>query len=147
VVTINPPAGGWPEFATVSVEGNLGVRDVFGRPISAVFRSVFQTADVTPPAVLSANLVQKQLAVQGSEAIVPGSGTVLLTDTTSGAVAGTYSYSNGNRTVIFKPNAPLADDHSFTLVVDGWTDVYGNPQAAPYAPSTPFSTSDHDAPS
>ncbi|MBI1817099.1 MAG: Ig-like domain-containing protein [Deltaproteobacteria bacterium] len=138
-------ASGWPEFTTVSLEVNQNVRDDFGRAIPAVFRSNFQTADVTPPRVLTGNLVQGQFVVQWSEAVATGWGTITMLDTaTSAMVSGSLSYSNGNRTVIFKPDVLLPDDHVFQASVGGWRDPANNVQATAF--SATVSTSDHVGP-
>ncbi len=144
-VTVTP-AIGWPELSALTLEVNQQVRDDFNRPIAAVFRSSFQTADVTAPRVIGANLVQGQVVVQWSEAVAVGSGTVTLIEVPSGtAASGSVSYSNGNRTLIFKPATLLPDDRSFRVTVSGWKDLYDNPQVAAF--SVTFNTSDHTGPS
>ncbi|MFI5398533.1 MAG: carboxypeptidase regulatory-like domain-containing protein, partial [Candidatus Binatia bacterium] len=140
------PAGGLPPFSSVSVEVNQHITDTLGRPLVAVFRSSLQTADITPPRVLSASLVQGQLVIQWSKAIsTAAAGTVTMLDVgTGGTIAGTFSYGNGNRTVIFKPNALLRDNDVFQVTVAGWQDAVGNLQPAPFTATV--ATTDHTPP-
>jgi hypothetical protein len=147
VVTFTP-VNAWPELSTLSVEVNQKVRDELGRPLTAVFRSSFQTADVTPPRVLTGNLALGQVVLQFSEAVRVDSGSVTLLEepvtSASVPIAGTMSYSNGNRTVIFKPNVLLPDDRSFRLIVTGWRDLFGTVQALDF--SADVATTDHSGP-
>ena len=142
------PATSWPELSTLSVEVNQGVHDDLGRPIAAVFRSTFQTADVTPPEVLSGNLIQGQVVLQWSEAVTNNSGAVQLFALpilpASVPISGTIAYSNGNRTLIFKPDVLLADDRSFQVTATGWRDLFGTLQTADFTAT--FSTTDHSGP-
>lgn len=140
------PSSGLPQFSSISVEVNGAVHDMLGRALVAVFRSVFQTVDVTPPQVLGASLVEGQLVMQWSKAINPAAtGTVTLIDTIDGlTITGTFGYSNGNRTVVFKPTVPLPDKGVFQVTIAGWRDGAGNVQPAPF--TTVVATTDHTPP-
>jgi len=137
---------GLPEFSIVSVEVNANIVDTLGRPLATTFRSSVQTADVTPPQVQSAGLVQGQLVMQWSKPInTANAGVVSIVDTaTSISAAGTFSFSNGNRTVIFKPNTLLPDNDTFNVTISGWRDAVGNLQPVPY--TTTVATTDHTPP-
>ncbi|MFQ5665123.1 MAG: Ig-like domain-containing protein [Candidatus Binatia bacterium] len=125
-------AGGLPELTTLSVEVNRNVRDDLGRPLATVFRSTFQTADVTAPQVVRANVIQGEVAIQWSEAVVTNGasrGSVVLARRPDGTmVGGTLAFRDGNRTVIFVPAEPLAEHQDFEVRVSGWHDAAGNPQ-------------------
>jgi hypothetical protein len=147
VVTFTPSGGLLPEFANITVEVNQLVQDAFRRPIPRRVRASFQTADVTPPSVLSANLIQGWVVVRWSEAVALNSGTFTVTDITGSPgilVVGTIVPSEGGRVLTFKPTVPLAKDGQFRVELAGWTDVFGNAQVAPFA--TDVFTTDHDGP-
>ena len=83
--------------------------------------------------------------MQWSESIVSDSGVVHVVERGTGSIAGTYSYSNGNRTVIFKPNTPLNTDAIFDVTVSGWRDGFGKLQES--FPGVTVATNDHTPPS
>lgn len=140
------PTGGLPQLSSISIEVNRGIADILGRPLVTVFGSTFQTADITPPQVLSASLVQGQLVIQWSKAIsTTVAGSVTMLDVGNGGnIAGTFSFSNGNRTVIFKPNTLLPDNDVFEVTITGWRDAVGNPQPVPFRATV--ATTDHTPP-
>jgi hypothetical protein len=61
-----------------------------------------------------------------------------------GAVAGRTDYLLGNTIIVFTPNAPLAEDATYTVTVQAAMDLAGNRQAAPL--SYQFTTSDRTPP-
>ncbi len=140
------PAGGLPELRLVAVEVNPNVHDYLGRPLAAVFRSAFETADMTAPSVVSTALVQGQPVIEWDETLSARHGTVAVTRVQDGAsVAGTLDLSNGNTRLIFKPAAELPPDETFEVTVAGWTDLFRNlQQPDPYVAYV--STTDHTGP-
>ena len=94
--------------------------------------------DTVPPAVSTLAPVDGTTSVPPgssmqatfSEDVDPTSLNLTLTGP-SGAVAGTTSYSAGNRRAIFTPAAPLADLTTYTATVVTARDLAGNPLPAP----------------
>ena len=146
VVTFTPDA--LPGFSTISLEVNQNVRDDFGRPIRTVFRSTFQTRDPVGPQLIGVYLVQGQVALQWSKAVAVGSGNVALRAVLDGGgrgpvLPGTFSYNNGNRTVLVKPSAPLTGGAVIEVTISSWTDPFNN-LAAPF--TTILDSTDHRGP-
>ena len=60
-------------------------------------------------------------------------GTFEFRDSVNVLVPSTITYNSGNNTATLNPTAPLNPDSTYTVTVDGVTDLAGNPLAAPYS--------------
>jgi hypothetical protein len=132
--------------AGYSVIVTTEARDVAGNPLSSNFLSSFNTAaapDITPPNVSSvtpAHLASgvstsTTVSVVFSEQMNPNtvnSSTIVLTFTgTATTVAGVVSYNPANNTATLTPSS-LAFSTSYTVTVNGVTDLAGNGLTAPF---------------
>jgi hypothetical protein len=124
-----------------------GAKDQAGNPLIAAATATFTTAsapDVTPPTVLSVSPphltsgvpTSTTVSVQFSEAMNPltiNGSTIVLTFTgTATTVPGSVTYDPPTNTATFTPSA-LAFSTSYTVTVNGVTDLAGNGLSAPVA--------------
>ncbi len=133
------PNDNLPQFVSITVDVSQQVRDLLGRPIAAVFRSVFQTRDDTEPEVVRAILVRGQVVIEWTEPVTRILGFAetdyLKLEGTEGVVAGLIVQNQGGRVVTFKPHAALSSGAVFALRLEHWVDTAGNDQTP-----SPFTT-------
>ena len=134
--------GTWPDAATLAVNITSQVVDVFGRPIVQPVVTHFTTVDRTPPSVAGISPAHQAFQVSLDTAVVvtfneplsataPLAGVVTLQAAGGGPVAGSAALTAPN-VVTFTPDAPLAGDTSYGILVNGATDLAGNVQTAAF---------------
>ncbi|MBI5847211.1 MAG: Ig-like domain-containing protein [Nitrospirae bacterium] len=129
------PAAKLPEFSSITVSVASIVDDA-GKVMSGTTKSLFTTADITPPSVRSARLIKGAFVMEFSEAVKTGTESITVTNTVTGsAVAGSVMYSAGNLTATFSPSSPLQDDIVYMLRVSGLSDGFGNIQTTVFTAS------------
>ena len=131
VVTFDPYSD-LPEFTPVTVTVRY-IKDDRGKQMQNTYVSNFTTADVTPPAVLSARLILGAFVAEFSEPVVTDSGSFSVVNTSTGEdVEGVLTFSAGDMVATFYPIVPLPDDNSFDLVISGYADSFGNTQTVDF---------------
>ena len=126
------PASGLPEFRPITVSVR-SVTDVAGEPMEGIFVSTFTTADVGPPAVVSARLIRGSFVAEFSEPVQQGTGLFSVKNAANGqAVAGNVAYSAGGTVATFYPSASLPDGASFEVQIAGYQDAFGNVQSGEF---------------
>jgi len=158
VVTLTPGFGVWPDGRPLTIVATTFVTDIFGRRLGADAQSVFHTADVSPPKVVSvvpANL-QREVPVGASMTATfneplkellsaPGPDPVVRLEVyPNGPDVPGSAVLSAPAVVTFTPSIPLDSDTRYSLVVNGAVDLSGNPQTQ--ASSTTFWTRDTIAP-
>ena len=94
---------------------------------------------VTPYAGSSSNPVSTDPTATFSEAVVPSSVSVTVTDPSGNTVAGTTSFDSTDTVATFTPTNSLAVGTTYTVTISGAKDNNGNTMLAPY--SYTFTTS------
>lgn len=129
------PAVRLPEFSPITVSV-ASIMDDAGKVMTGATKSLFTTADITPPSVLSARLIKGAFVMEFSEAVKTGAESITVTNTVTGnAVAGSVMYSAGNLTATFYPSSPLQDAIVYMLRVSGLSDGFGNIQTTLFTAS------------
>ena len=105
-----------------------------------------QSAGTTPPAVTSVtpaagstgNPVSAAASATFSQAVVPGTASFTMVDSSGDNVAGTVGFSSGNTVATFTPSSSLAASTTYTATVSGAQNTSGTPMSSPFTWS--FST-------
>lgn len=145
--------GALPSAREISVQVTTDVRDIFGRALAQAATTRFQTADVTPPGVVSVLPANQATQVEATTAVsvvfnepVGGAtdpASVISVSSASGAVAGSTQLTSPT-TATWTPSAPLASDTLYSVVVNGAVDESGNRQTVAFRSN--FTTRDTVAP-
>ncbi len=148
--------GTWPDSREILVEVTtyyLLTYDVYGRRLAKVFRSRFRTLDLSPPRVVAVTPANEAIQVEPSatvavtfdEAIVVGGDlqSLVRVGSAQGSVPGQVT-SSAPDSLLFTPDAPFEPNLTYTVTVNGATDLLGHVQTAAFTSS--FTTPDSDAP-
>ncbi len=129
-----------PDSRTLTVEVSTELVDIFGRRPVTPFTSTFRTVDVSPPKAVATTPADGAFEVPASQIFIVFFDEPLgdATDFTSllslvgprGSVAGASERFSATE-ARFTPDAPLADDALYQLVVNGAVDEIGNRQTIP----------------
>ncbi|HEX7149902.1 MAG TPA: carboxypeptidase regulatory-like domain-containing protein [Thermoanaerobaculia bacterium] len=141
--------GTWPDSAELTVNVSTAVTDVFGRHPLETTTSRFHTIDLSGPKVASVVPAASSIQVAANTTItvtfdeslaasVDAANVVKLDGVTGTAVLTTP------KTIVFTPGAPLADNATYTVKVNGAIDASGNVQTTPF--TSTFATNDTVAP-
>jgi hypothetical protein len=153
-VTLRPYSS-WPNTADLDVVVSTSVTDIFGRhPLETVTRR-FTTVDTNAPQVTSITPVNDDVQIPSNAVVTVTfnerlnastnpSTLITVTGGPTGTVQGAAALANDNTVLTFTPNAPLAEDTTYVVVVNGATDRSGNQQTLVF--SSTFSTIDHVVP-
>ena len=146
--------GAWPDSREMRVEVTTGITDTLGRRALSTFTSRFHTVDLSPPEVVEitpANLAI-QVGVDTSVTVIFNEplgaatdiGSLIALNGPGGEVPGTAELVSPS-TVRFTPSAPLLDNVSYAVSVNGAVDALGNQQTTAFTSS--FATPDTASPS
>src|SRR5258708_18757571 len=113
------PTGDLPSTTLYSVNVSTGARDLAGNAMAAAFASSFTTGvapDRTPPTIVSVTpaanttgvIRTSTIAVTFSEAMDLASSQSAFSVTTPAGVTGTFTWTNANKTMTFRPAASFA---------------------------------------
>jgi hypothetical protein len=141
----------FPVQYTIGV--STGVKDVAGNALATAASSVFTTADLSTPTVVSTNPANGATNVPVNTTVTAtfskpmdqntiNASTFQLKATVSGtAVTGTVTYNTATNTATFTPTANLSSQTAYTATITtGAKDLFGTPLASPV--NWTFSTAD-----
>ncbi len=145
--------GTWTDSSEITVTATTAVTDIYGRHPHSERSARFRTVDLSPPRVTSVAPPDQAIEVPAdafvdvtfSEELGGGTdfSTLVIVASADGAVLGSTVQTSAT-TVRFTPSQPLVENRSFTVSVNGATDVSGNRQTAAF--TSIFKTHDTDPP-
>ena len=89
-------------------------------------------SSVTPSAGSSGNPVSVAPSATLSQAVVPGTVSFTLKDSSNNPVAGSVSFNSGNTVATFTPSSSLAASTTYTATVSGAQNTSGTPMSGPF---------------
>lgn len=149
-VTLN---GTWTDSSDIFVTATTAVTDVFGRHPRQAKSVKFHTVDLSPPHVVAVVPLNQAVEVPTDSVVdvtfheslgaATDLSTLVILSSPAGSLLGT-TLQTGPASVRFTPAAPLVENATFTVSVNGAVDVVGNKQTLAFTSS--FKTHDTDPP-